>query len=442
MCNMSNMELSVHFFLQLAFILVMCRVVGLAAQKLGQPQVVGEMIAGVLMGPSLFGWLLPEMQRWVFPPESMSILYAVNQIGLVLYMFVIGLEFQVDLIQQRLRSAVAISLTGILAPLTLGGLLAWLLHGDMGLFGPNVATWQAMLFLGAAMSVTAFPVLSRILYERGLTGSALGTLALAAGSIDDAVAWCLLAVLLATFGSNAGVAVAAIGGGALYVAGVLLIGQPLLRRLGAHAERSRRVSGPMLAFVLILVMLGAWYTDTVGIHAVFGAFILGVAMPRGRFAHELRRMIEPVSVNVLLPLFFIYSGLNTRLGLVDTPFLWLLTLIVVLCACLGKGVACWLAARASGERQRESLALGTLMNARGLMELILLNIGLSRGVITPTLFTMMVLMAIVTTLIAAPLFELAYGRRHKRGAAVAPQPAVDGMPAPLFEREQQPIEAM
>jgi Kef-type K+ transport system membrane component KefB len=184
----SNMELSVHFFFQLAFILVICRVVGLAAKKIGQPQVIGEMVAGVLMGPSLFGWLLPEAQRWIFPQESMSILYTVNQVGLVLYMFVIGLEFQVDLIQQRLRSAATVSLAGILAPLSLGGLLAWALHGDMGLFGSNVAAWQAMLFLGAAMSVTAFPVLSRIIHERGLTGTSLGTLALAAGSIDDAVA--------------------------------------------------------------------------------------------------------------------------------------------------------------------------------------------------------------------------------------------------------------
>jgi Kef-type K+ transport system membrane component KefB len=421
----SNMELSVHFFLQLAFILVICRVVGLAAKKIGQPQVIGEMVAGVLMGPSLFGWLLPEAQRWIFPQESMSILYTVNQVGLVLYMFVIGLEFQVDLIQQRLRSAATVSLAGILAPLTLGGLLAWALHGDMGLFGSNVAAWQAMLFLGAAMSVTAFPVLSRIIHERGLTGTSLGTLALAAGSIDDAVAWCLLAIMLATFGGTAQVALTAIGGGVLYAAGVLLVGRPLLRRLSDRAERAGKVSGPVLAFTLILVLLGAWFTDTVGIHAVFGAFILGVAMPRGTFNRELRRMIEPVTLNVLLPLFFIYSGLNTKLGLVDTPLLWILTLVVILNACLGKGVACWLAARATGESQHESLGIGTLMNARGLMELILLTIGLSRGVITPTLFTMMVLMAIVTTLMASPLFELVYGRH--RGASPAPAtPVADG----------------
>jgi Kef-type K+ transport system membrane component KefB len=423
---MSNFELSIRFFFQLAFILSVCRVVGLIAKRAGQPQVVGEMIAGVLMGPSLFGLLLPGLQAEVFPKASMTITYAVAQIGLVLYMFLVGVEFDVDLIRKRLRSAASVSVAGILTPFALGSVIALALVGEgSAFFTRDVSRWEAMLFLGAAMSITAFPMLARIIYERGLTGTSLGTLALAAGSMDDAAAWCILAVVLASFKGDASIAASAIGGGVLYAAVVLAVGRPLLRRLGLRVEREGRVGGPTLAFVLTLVMLGAWVTDAVGIYAVFGAFILGTAMPRGTFAREIERHLEPLTTNFLLPLFFVYSGLNTRVGLVDSPRLWGAALLILLAACLGKGAACWLAARLNGEENREALAIGTLMNARGLMELIILNIGLERGVITPTLFTIMVIMAVATTLAASPLFEFVY-RRRGRSARVAlePTPAV------------------
>lgn len=421
---MSNFELSIRFFFQLAFILSVCRIVGLIAKRFGQPQVVGEMIAGVVMGPSLFGLLLPGLQAEIFPKASMTITYAVAQIGLVLYMFLIGVEFDVDLIRKRLRSAASVSAAGIMTPFALGSVLALALIGQgSAFFARDVSRWEAMLFLGAAMSITAFPMLARIIYERGLSGTSLGTLALAAGSMDDAAAWCILAIVLASFKGDASIAAFAIGGGILYAVVVLAVGRPLLRRLGERVEREGRISGPMLAFVLTLVMLGAWVTDAVGIYAVFGAFILGAAMPRGTFAREIQHHLEPLTTNFLLPLFFVYSGLNTRIGLVDSPRLWGAALLILLAACLGKGVACWLAARLNGEDNREALAIGTLMNARGLMELIILNIGLERGVITPTLFTIMVVMAISTTLAASPVFEFVYRRGRRARVALEPTPA-------------------
>jgi len=411
---LSNFELSVRFFLQLAFILGACRLVGWLARVIHQPQVVGEMIAGVLIGPSLLGLFLPGVQAWLFPPQSMTILFAVSQVGLALYMFLVGVEFRGELLRARARSAVAVSVSGMAAPFALGALIALWLLKQGGMFGPKVHAFEAALFLGAAMCITAFPMLARIIYERGLAGTPLGTLALAAGAIDDGAAWCLLAVVLASLDHQWSVAVKAIGGGICYAVLVLTVGRWALHALGRPVERAGRITQPLLALILCLVMLGAWFTDAIGIYAVFGAFILGAAMPRGAFAQHLQKTLEPLTVALLLPLFFTYSGLNTRLDLVDTPWLWFCALVVLGAAVLGKGVACWAAARLSGEQNSTALAVGTLMNARGLMELIIINIGLQRGIITPTLFSILVVMAIVTTLMAAPLFEWVYGRRARR----------------------------
>ena len=429
---MSNFEISVLFFLQLAFILTICRAVGWLAKWVGQPQVVAEMIAGVVMGPSLLGWFWPAGQAWLFPAASTGLLYAVSQVGLVLYMFLVGLEFDTSLIRNRLRSAAGVSLSGILVPFVLGCTLGFFLVRSNSFFTAKVVTWEAMFFVGASMSITAFPMLARIIYERGLSGTSLGTLALAAGSIDDGAAWCVLALVLASFSSDPMIAVLAIGGGTLYAIGTLTIGQRLLQPLGKMAEREQGVSPTLLTITLILVLLGAWFTDRIGIYAVFGAFIMGAAMPRGRFAHEIQRQLEPLTTTFLLPLFFVYSGLNTRLNLVDSAWLWGIALVVLLAACLGKGVACWAAARLSGEDSRTSLAIGTLMNARGLMELIILNIGLQRGIITPLLFTVMVIMAIVTTLMASPIFEWVYRRQAGatiQAAVLLEQPLKDSLPA-------------
>ena len=380
--------------------------VGWLAARLGQPQVVGEMIAGVVLGPSVFGALAPGLQAALFPAASKPVLFAVCQVGLSVFMFLVGVEFDVGLIKSRLRSAAAVSISGILTPFVLGAAAAWFLAPRWPLFSEKTGIWESMLFMGAAMSITAFPMLARIIYERGLTGTSLGTLALAAGSIDDAAAWCVLAVVMASFAGDPSVAVVAIGGGLAYVLAIWLLGVPLFKFMARRTEQRGGMTHAMLGTTLSLVMLGAWFTDRIGIYAVFGAFILGVAVPKGFFAKALHKHLEKMTTAFLLPLFFVYSGLNTKIGLIVSPNLFGVTLLLFFLAVAGKGVACAAAAWLSGESPREALAIGTLMNARGLMELIILNIGLERGVITPTLFTMLVVMAIVTTLMATPAFNL------------------------------------
>jgi Kef-type K+ transport system membrane component KefB len=261
------------------------------------------------------------------------------------------------------------------------------------------------------MSITAFPMLARIIFEQGLSKTSIGTLALAAGSMDDAAAWCVLAVVLASFQNNPNIALYAIGGGAAFGLFVLLCIRPALLPLGRRVETSGVMSQSILILVLMLVMLGAWFTDFIQIFAVFGAFIMGIAMPRGKFAAELHRIIYPLTTAFLLPVFFVYSGLNTKIGLLNSPALWLLAGGVILVATLGKGLACYAAARWHGEDHRDAMAIGTLMNARGLMELIILNIGLQRGIIEPPLFAIMVMMAIVTTVAATPIFKRIYGSK-------------------------------
>ena len=410
---MTVAELSVAFFLQMAIILGVCRAVGWAARRVGQPKVVGEMVAGVLLGPSLFAWLLPDVQRALFPPESMKTLYVGAQLGVGLYMFLVGVEFKTELFRQRTRCAVSVSLAGMLLPFALGTVLALWLVEIPGLFAPKTRPFEAVLFLGACIAITAFPMLARIIHERGLTGTALGTLALAAGAIDDAAAWAVLAIVLSTFGGGPMVAVKAIGGGLAYALVMLLLAPRLLAPLGRIVERQQALTPTMLGVVLMLLMLGAWAMDDVGLHAVFGGFLLGTAMPRGLFAKELQRQLEPFAVVFLVPMFFTYSGLNTRLDVVVSGSLLGIALLVLAVSIAAKGVACWAAARLNGEDNATALAVGTLMNARGMMELILLNIGLQRGIIEPPLFSILVLMAIVTTLMASPVFEWVYGRRSR-----------------------------
>ena len=411
---MTPFDLSVLFFLQMAFILAVCRATAWGFMKIGQSRVVSEMIAGVLMGPSLMGWLFPGFFAYLFPAESKPILFSVAQLGLVLYMFLIGVEFDVEIIRKRLRSAASISAAGIIAPFLLGGTLAYFIAEDPQLFAEKTSSVEAILFMGAAMSITAFPMLARIIFEQGLSKTSIGTLALAAGSMDDVAAWCVLAVVLASFQSDWSIALIAIGGGVLFALVTLTLVKKFLQPVGEKVRVAGVMNPDILVFILMLVMLGAWFTDFIQIYAVFGAFIMGIAMPRGKFAEELHRLMYPLTVALLLPVFFVYSGLNTKIGLVNTPYLWGLTAIVLFVAIAGKGVACYLAARWHGESHKESMAIGTLMNARGLMELIILNIGLQRGIIEPALFTIMVLMAVVTTLMATPIFERIYGKKELR----------------------------
>lgn len=417
---MSNFDLVLKLLLQLTVILGTCRLVTIVGRRyLGQTDVVCEMIAGVMLGPSLFGIVAPELQQWLFPKAplilatgakipnpSMSILFAVSQIGLVLYMFLIGLEFNTDLIKRRFKSAGLVSLAGILAPFCLGAIAAIFLQGRGDLFKQGVGVSEAALYLGASMSITAFPMLARMLYERGIAKTRFGTLALAAGSIDDATAWCLLAIVLTSLQSDPYIAAFAIGGGLAYVLFTIFVGRRMLKGFSRTVGQNRNLTIQTLTLVLIVLMFCAWLTDAIKLYAVFGAFILGTAMPRGEFADQVRDRLEFLTTGFLLPMFFVYSGLSTRIGLVNTPALWGITALIITIAVLGKGIACMLAAKIAGESWRESATIGALMNARGLMELIILNIGLEQGIISETLFTIMVIMAIVTTLMASPLVNL------------------------------------
>jgi len=407
-------DYSVHFFIQLAIIIGACRLVGWLGQKfLAQPQVVGEMIAGVILGPSLFGLLLPAAQTAIFPAESKSVLYAGAQLGVGLYMFLVGTTLQIDRFKSKAKSAVGVSLAGIAVPFLIAWAITPFLLTIPKLFSAGISQANATLFLGACIALTAFPMLARIINERGLSNTALGTLSLAAGAFDDAVSWCALALVLATFGGGPGVAVIAIGGGAAYAILIILFGKRLFAPLGHAVERAGEMSMSVLGITIALFCLSAFLMDAIGIHAIFGGFILGTAMPRGLFAEELKKKVEPVTVILLLPMFFTYSGLNTRVEMINSIQLLAIASGILIVSIFAKGVACYAAARLAGEDNRTALGIGALMNSRGLMELIIINIGLQKGIIGPTLFSMLVLMAIVTTVMASPLFEIAYGRKAR-----------------------------
>ena len=406
------------FFLQMFVILAACRLCGWVVRRwLRQPQVIGEMIAGVLLGPSLLGALAPQFQQFLFPPASRPVLNVVAQLGIAVYMFLVGLDFRSDDFKSNAKGAVAVSLSGILVPFLVAVVaVPWLL-GVPGLFAPTVSRFDATLFLGAAIAITAFPVLARIIQDRGLAGTPIATLSLAAAAIGDAVAWCVVAVVLASLGAGSGIAILAIAGGAVFAVVIILLGPRLFAPLGRMAEREERagqaLSPAVLAAALMLCTLSAWVSDAIGLHAVFGAFLIGTAMPRGVFAQRLRQLLEPFTLVFLLPVFFAFSGLNTSLTMVNTPELGWIAGGILAASIFAKFVACWGAALATGQGNARALGIGALMNARGLTELIIANIGLQAGIIGPALFSMLVLMAIVTTLMASPLFELVYGRKAR-----------------------------
>ncbi|MBO3460488.1 cation:proton antiporter [Aetokthonos hydrillicola Thurmond2011] len=418
----SNQELAMRLFLQLVVILGVSRGAGLLLRYLGQTQVVSEMIAGVLLGPSFFGLIAPSLQKSLFPTSltltfdgartsithpSMTILFALSQLGLVLYMFIIGLQLNTALLSKHLKQASTLSISGILTPMLFGGTLGFILSHDIRLFPANIAPWQAALFMASAMLITAFPMLARIIYESGIANTKIGTLTLCAAAVDDSVAWILVAIVLATAKNSPAIAVLAIGGGIVFTVTMLFFGRPIFR-LFDHPNiknNTRRI----LSVLFLILMLGAWFTDVIGIYSIFGAFMVGAVMPRGQFANEVCRLIEDLDAALLLPIFFVYSGLNTQIGLLVEPSLLWVTVITITIAFVSKGGACSLATfLGGGGNFREAAMIGALMNARGLIELILTNIGLENHLISPTLFTILVLMAIVTTVAASPLFKLFY----------------------------------
>jgi Kef-type K+ transport system membrane component KefB len=377
---------------------------------MGQPQVVGEMIAGVVLGPSLLGLLAPAAQSLLFPQSSRSALYVCAQLGVGLYMFIVGMEFKREHFKQTARSALVISLSGMLGPIALAVAITPFLLSSAGLFAPSTTHFQALLFMIAATAITAFPMLARIIHENGLSETSIGFLSLSAGAIDDAVAWCLLALVLASFGGNTEAALFTIVGGVALVSMAALVGPRLLSPLERRFEREGMSPG-LLASVLIAFLIMASLADKIGLHTVFGGFVLGLIMPRGKLIAPIKKQLEPVTVAMLLPIFFTYSGLNTELSVLKDPRL-ITTALLILAGSVGAKLgSCWLAARLTGQDNRTALAIGALMNSRGLMELIVINIGLQAGVISRELFSIFVLMAIVTTLIATPLFNRVYGHR-------------------------------
>jgi Kef-type K+ transport system membrane component KefB len=399
---MSNSALSPRFFAAVVVILLVCRLVSWAAGRIGQPPVVGEMIAGVLLGPSLLGAVASGAENELFPTAVRPLLYVAGQIGLVAFMFQVGHEFRAHLGRGLARSAAAVSAAGIVVPLALGALLAFGARGRVGIFVPSIAPGVTCAFVGVTLAVTAFPMLARIISERGLAGTRYGSLALASGAIDDVVAWCLLAGVLAAATGRPRPILLAVGGAAVFAVAVLYGVRPLLARVLGPRGPQAEVRVLVVAAVLFAA---AWFTDEIGLYAVFGAFCAGMAMPGGVAAEDAVAAISTPNRIIFLPLFFVYSGLNTRFGLLTNRPLLVFSALAVLLAVLGKFTACWAAARLSGQDPPVALRLGTLMNARGLMQLIALNIGLAAGIVNGELFTALVLVALITTLMAAPLLS-------------------------------------
>ncbi len=397
---------------QIAVILLACRLLGRLAAAIGQPQVIAEVTAGILLGPSLLGWLWPEGLVLLFPADSLTVLKMLSQIGLVLFMFLVGLEFDPRLLRGRTHASVAISHTSIIVPFVLGVGAAWWLYDR---YGPADASWFAFaLFMGVAMSVTAFPVLARILSERNLLHSRVGAIAIACAAVDDVTAWCLLAFVVAVVHATGLTQALWTTGFALaYILVMLGVVQPFLRRLAARVGTSDDVPPTIVAVTLLLLLMSSALTEFIGIHALFGAFVFGAILPKeGRFAETLVERLETVAVMLLLPLFFAYSGLRTEIGLISGRTEWLVTGAIILIATIGKFGGSAVAARLTGLRWREAGAIGILMNTRGLMELIVLNIGMDLGVISPTMFTMLVIMALVTTFATTPILALVYPDRE------------------------------
>lgn len=382
-------------------VISVCRLGALLSRRIGQPPVIGEITLGILLGPSLLGWISPSAQHWLFPPEVLPYITVLGNIGLLAFMFLVGLELDLSALRGHSRTAVAVSQAGIVLPLALGSLLAL---GMYGTFAPTgVDRLPFVLFIAVSMSITAFPVLARILTDRDLYATPLGSLAMACAAVDDVSAWCLLAVVAAvsTSGSPEQAALTALWS-VLFLSAMLYVVRPLLARHTKRADRA--VESTVLVVLFSGLCLSAFVTDRIGVHALFGAFLFGVVTPRGSRAVELSAAgLRAFTVPVLLPLFFVSTGLRTDVSLLTgDPVQWLWFGAVLAVAVLGKWGGSTGAAHLSGQSWRDAMSIGALMNCRGLTELVVLNLGLELGVIGPDLFTILVLMALVTTAATSP----------------------------------------
>jgi Kef-type K+ transport system membrane component KefB/nucleotide-binding universal stress UspA family protein len=396
------------FIVQAALIIALSRVVGVAATKFGQPMVIAEVVAGILLGPSLLGAVSPETMRAIFPSSSMPLLALMSQVGLLLFMFLIGLELDPKLLRGRAHTSVAISHSSIIVPSLLGGVLGLYLYPRLS--SPEVPFASFILFMAVSMSITAFPVLARILAERRLLKTKVGAVTITCAAVDDVTAWCLLAFVVSIAKStDLQRAAGTVGMALAYIALMFVVVRPFLRRLGALSASREGLTQNLVAVTLLILLASSWLTEFIGIHALFGAFMLGAIMPKeGHAGRLLAEKLEDLVVVFLLPMFFAYSGLRTQIGLLDSPSAWLMCALIIAVACIGKFGGSLVAGKLTGLRWREASAVGILMNTRGLMELIVLNIGLDLGVISPALFTMMVIMALVTTFMTTPLLQWVY----------------------------------
>lgn len=406
--------------IQIIAVLLMVRLFGFLFKHIGQPGVIGEIVAGIVLGPSVLGYFFPDVFQALFPPESLTNLELLSQVGLVLFMFVIGMELDFSVLKNKINETLVISHAGILVPFFLGIVASYWIYEEYA--AAQTAFLPFALFIGISMSITAFPVLARIIQERNMTKTSLGTLAIASAVNDDVTAWCLLAVVIAiakagTFAS----ALYAIGLTALYIIIMFMVVRPFLKKVGEVYANQEVINKTFVALILLILIISSTLTEIIGIHALFGAFMAGVVMPPSiGFRKVMMEKVEDIALVFFLPLFFAFTGLRTEIGLINSPALWGVCLLLITVAVAGKLGGCAVAARLVGESWKDSFTIGTLMNTRGLMELVALNIGYEMGVLPPSIFVILVIMALVTTFMTTPLLHLVeriFARREERLSA-------------------------
>lgn len=391
--------------LQILVILAVSRGFGILLTKIGQPSVVGEIIAGIVLGPSLMGYFFPEFSEFLFPKGSEKNLQFLSQIGLAFFMFIVGMELDLDKLRQKAHNAFIISHGSIIISFFIGVLLSTFIYGQ---FAPaGVGFLPFALFMGIAMSITAFPVLARIMKERGIIKTPMGNMVISCAAIDDITAWCSLAVIIAI--AKAGGLAGAVLTIILAVGFVLLmiaVVRPWLKKISASRLNDEQVSKTTVAIAFFIMMASAYFTELIGIHALFGAFMAGVVMPHNiKFKDHLAHKIEDVSLLLLLPIFFAFTGLRTQIGLLNQSHLWSTFFIIMVCAVAGKFGGGFVTSKLTGQSWKDSFSIGALMNTRGLMELIVLNIGYDLGILSPEIFSIMVLMALTTTFMTGPFLS-------------------------------------
>jgi Kef-type K+ transport system membrane component KefB len=394
----------INVLLALTVIMITARAMGVLFKKFNQPAVIGEVIGGIMLGPSLLGRIAPGLQAAILPPDIAPVIGVIAQLGVILYMFLVGLELDLGALRGSVSKTIVIALSAIVVPFVLGALLAVPLFDAVG--DPRVDRTSFVVFIGVALSITAFPVLARILEDRGLQRTPLGVLALTCAAINDAIAWCLLALAVSVMQATPSAAVRTAALTAVYIGVMLTIGRVVAAAAVARLDRSAQVGEHGVAVALVAVLLSAVATEFIGIHAIFGAFLMGTIIPHDtRVSARVTERLADIVRAMLLPAFFAFTGMRTEIGLIQTAEDWLICAAIVAVATAGKFGGTAAAARLSGEPARGAAALGALMNTRGLVELIVLNIGLDLGVITPRLFAMLVIMALVTTLMTSPLVD-------------------------------------